>query len=408
MRELIKYELKKILCRRVNRIAMALGLILILFSNLTLIHDNAFLVDGTEYCTGREAFQKQAQSENPLTTELSEEFLTGFLRNYQQQLQGREGESESYSWSLIAPFSNLYSLIANHYREWNEHFEWEDLRDISTDGPGLGFYERRLEKIDVLLESDYSYGNYTEGEKAFWRQKATEVHTPFSWGSKDVWDRIWDSICLLIWLLFVVSICTASVFSGEYQERTDSLLLCTRHGKGKLIPAKLTAAFLFTFIYTGICAILSIGINVILLGTWGWHLPVQLFNTIIPYNWTVGRACLVNLLVIFLIFTLLTGISLFLSSLCKNPVAVLALDILLFYGTLFIPSSKTSWLWNHIFCLLPLHCFNLKDLLKMYISYPVGDKVISYLGMVILSYTLLSLLCILSTGRFFRKHQVGG
>ena len=81
MRELIKYELKKILCRRVNRIAMALGLILILFSNLTLIHDNTFLVDGTEYCTGREAFQKQAQSENALATELSEEFLTGFLRN---------------------------------------------------------------------------------------------------------------------------------------------------------------------------------------------------------------------------------------------------------------------------------------------------------------------------------------
>ena len=72
--------------RRVNRIAMLFGLILIIFSNLALIHSESFPVSDTEYCTGREAFQKQAEAENALTTQLSEEFLTGFLQDYQQGL----------------------------------------------------------------------------------------------------------------------------------------------------------------------------------------------------------------------------------------------------------------------------------------------------------------------------------
>ena len=86
MKELIGYEIKKILMRRVNRIAMLFGLILIIFSNLALIHSESFPVSDTEYCTGREAFQKQAEAENALTTQLSEEFLTGFLQDYQQGL----------------------------------------------------------------------------------------------------------------------------------------------------------------------------------------------------------------------------------------------------------------------------------------------------------------------------------
>ena len=86
MKELIGYEIKKILMRRVNRIAMLFGLILIIFSNLALIHSESFPVSDTEYCTGREAFQKQAEAENALTTQLSGEFLTGFLQDYQQGL----------------------------------------------------------------------------------------------------------------------------------------------------------------------------------------------------------------------------------------------------------------------------------------------------------------------------------
>ena len=73
-------------------------------------------------------------------------------------------KSPSYDWSLIAPYTNLFSLIANHYREWNDSFAWEDLGQIPADH-GIHFYERRLEKIDTMLESDYTYGNYSEAEK---------------------------------------------------------------------------------------------------------------------------------------------------------------------------------------------------------------------------------------------------
>lgn len=412
MKELIRYEIKKILDRKVNRITLLLGLALIVFSNLILINSESLQTDENTSCTGREAILRQAELENALTDVLDEEFLTDFLADYQRRLSEVSTdpafqEPAHYLWSLIGPYSNLFSLIADNYREWNAHFAWEDLAEIPTEG-GVHFYERRMEKTDNMLEADYTWGTYSLAEKDFWRQKAQSVPTPFRWGNRNVWDRIQESIALLIWLLFVISICIAPIFSGEYQSRTDALLLSCRHGKGRLVHAKIAAAFLFTFSYVLFCALVSTGINVVLLGVQGYDLPVQIFNTIIPYDWTILQLCAVNLLVILLLFVLLTGSSLLLSAICKNPMTVLILDILLFYGTLFIPSSKTSWLWNHIFCLLPLHCFNMKDVLKMYISYPLGNKVISYLGMILLSYSLLSLLCVLFTGRFFRNHQVGG
>ena len=61
----------------------------------------------------------------------------------------------------------------------------------------------RIEKIDNLLNSEYSFGNYTQTEKDYWLQKAKSVNTPFKWGSKNTWDKIWDSIGILFYLLFV-------------------------------------------------------------------------------------------------------------------------------------------------------------------------------------------------------------
>ena len=42
----------------------------------------------------------------------------------------------------------------------------------------------------------------------------------------------------------------------------------------------------------------------------------------------------------------------------------LAIDVLLFFETVFLPPSKASSLWNHICYLLPVHIFDLKEVLK--------------------------------------------
>lgn len=403
MKSLLRFELKKILYRKVNLIAMTLGLLLIVISNIALIHGESLYLNEEKSLDGVDAIKTQLEVENALASELSEEFLTGFLQDYQQEIQN---QPLGYDYSLIAPKRNLYSLIASNYVEWNDNWSWEDLGEISTEN-GIGFYERRTEKIETLLNADYSYGNYTDIEKDYWMQKAESVSTPFIWGSKNVLDMIWVSIGLLFFQLFVVSISIAPVFAGEYQNRTDALILSAKYGKTKLIRAKIIASFLFVLLYISLCSAISIGINICLLGTEGWNLPVQLWNTIIPYRLTAAEACSINLLVIFLLAFALTAISLMLSAVCKSQTVVLAIDVLLFFGTVFLPSSKTSGLWNHILYLLPLHIFDLREVLKTYNSYQFGNVVISYLGMILIVYALMTVVCSYYAGRCFKKYQVG-
>ena len=132
-----------------------------------------------------------------------------------------------------------------------------------------------------------------------------------------------------------------------------------------------------------------------------------MWDTIIPYNWNILEVCCINILIIFLISFLLTAISLLLSTVSKNPMIVLAVDIILFYGTILIPSSKTSSLWNHILYLLPINTFSLENILKTYNSYQFGDVVISHLEMIVIVYVLLIIISLFLTSRSFKKHQVG-
>lgn len=401
MKLLFYFELKKILNRKVNQIAMILGLLLMIICSAAQIQGETFH-NAERELHGTEAVLEQKKTENALISELTEEFLTDFLQNYQRQIKDNPA---GYDFALIEPNRKLFALIAKNYVEWNEYFDWETLNKINTTG-GIAFYDRRIEKIETLLNADYSYGNYTQAEKDYWLQKAKSVHTPFRFGSTVSQKILWNTVGMLFYLFFVVSICIAPVFAGEYQNRTDALLLTTKYGKDKVIFAKIMASFAFVFSYITVCGLVSFSIICILSGTGDFSLPVQLWDAVIPYEWTVAKACGINLVLIFLLSFFLTAFSLLLSTISRSPMIVLAVDILLFFGTVFLPFSKSCGLWNKILYLFPLHCFDLQNVLKTYNSYQFGNIIIPYPEMIFIVYTASTLLCLLCTGKGFQKHQV--
>lgn len=403
MRQLLKFELQKIFIRKVNQAAITAGLLLVIVSNIALINGESLYLGGDNSLEGENAVKTQSKIENALTTELTEEFLTGFLLEYQQEIQDNPF---GYDYSLIAPKSNLFVLIADNYVEWNDNWDWETLRQISTEN-GIGFYERRIKKIETLLNADYTYGNYTDAEKNYWLQKAESIRTPFPWGSRSTWTIILRGVSILFFQCFVIAVCLAPVFAGEFQNRTDSLLLSAKHGKSKVIYAKMIASFTFTFFYFSLCSILTVGINTAILGIDGWNLPIQLWSTIIPYHLNAAGACGLNLLVLFLGSFLLTAITLLLSTVCKSQMVTLAFDVLLLFGTVFVPFSKTSGLWNHILYLCPIYIMDVTNVLKSYISYQFGNVVIPHLEMTGIVYVTITIVCLCCAKENFKRHQVG-
>lgn len=87
MSQLYYFEIKKIICKKINQIAMLLGLLLIIICNIAQIQGETFR-DGDKELSGVSAISGQKEIENSLASELSEEFLTAFIQEYQRQMAG--------------------------------------------------------------------------------------------------------------------------------------------------------------------------------------------------------------------------------------------------------------------------------------------------------------------------------
>ena len=262
-----------------------------------------------------------------------------------------------------------------------------------------------MEKISDYLNLDFSYGNYTEKEKEFWLDKAEQVETPFAWGDTRVMDTARVIIGISFYLLFVIAICIAPVFATECESGAVALLLTTKRGKTTLITAKVLTAVLFAMAYMSVSigsALLMLGV---IIGFWGSELPVQLWSVGSPYNWSVGKVCVISVLIMLLLALTITLLTLAWSSRLKSGFMVLVLDFLLLMGPVFLPVSKSSGLWNHILCLFPVYAMNNRDIVGSFISYQFGGIVLSYMAMILLVYSVISIVSLWSV-KGFAKHQV--
>ncbi len=83
--------------------------------------------------------------------------------------------------------------------------------------------------------------------------------------------------------------------------------------------------------------------------------------------------------------------------------ATLVIGAAIIIAPAFFPMSRDSGLWNHINYLFPIRAFNLKEVIESYVSYTVGNVVISYIEMIVIVYTVISVVALLPIRRGFVK-----
>lgn len=397
MREMIFFEWKKIFDRRFNVIAMVVGYILILVCSIYFIKDTFFYeVETDTYIYGISAYRLSQEKNEARTEYLTEEFLTELTAQVQAiniPLDTDEGYVQ-----VIRPNSDLLWVLCNAYIKEGEYIEWDRLNEIPIEG-GIHFYERRLEKIKEFLNRDFSFGNYSDAEKEFWLSKAKEVESPFQWGDKNAMDTVWLTIQISFYLLFVIAICIAPVFAAEYETGAASILLTTANGRTKLVTAKILASILFSLLYMSIGIGIPLAIEGIAIGFSGRDLPIQLWGVSIPYNISVGGACVISLIIILLIVLAITLLTLVWSFELKTSIIVLVLDFVLLIGPAFLPMSKDVRLWNQINFLFPIRAMSVKDVLMSFNSYQFGNIIFSYIEMILIVYFLVTLACLVRIKR---------
>ena len=276
---LFGWELQKILKRRSARLALLLvvvwsaaGMLVNVFVNQRYkVSETMPLIAGPEEIANQLAWAQSWQG--PLTEEklvMAQQQICAFYQDPANR--NADGELNFEAWvrvmrPLLWVSSTLDSIAGSVYGE--DTLEELDPRRLES------YYADRHAAVGRWLEDQYP----DPADRALFEAQEAAVETPFvyDWygGQFSVLEVLKDiqlGVCLLL------AIALTPLFSGEVQSGVFGLSHCARHGRGKLVGAKLAAAL------TVAAAVWAVSSGVVLVlqrwffGTRGLDCPIQLIR----------------------------------------------------------------------------------------------------------------------------------
>ena len=416
MGSLIRYELKKMLSRRVSQVSIAAVLALvavIAFFNIT----SQYALDpkemGTEFEGTAAIAQIKANTEalaGPITDEEATEALREFkefigpdgeVRSEYRMDRKPYGEKAGEYWEFRAKNGALMALLTG---PWMQGYQMPVSVAATIDTTGtVDLYGQVRSKIASKLDAN-DVLSYNDEERAFWNEKAQAVHTPIEYGYAGGWENFLNLAQFLIFAMLAVVITCASVFNGEYQAKTDAILLSTKFGKSRLGRAKAAASVIAASAIYWVFTLVFLAITLVFYGADGAGLPIQIYSITCTYDISLSAAALTCCLVGYLATLALLGIVLALSAKIDSPMGILAIGVALILIPVFVP-TMTSSIANHIIYLFPYDVLNPFNLFDM-VSYAIGPVVVELPVFLAAFYLLLFAAGIALAIRTFKRHQV--
>ncbi len=129
--------------------------------------------------------------------------------------------------TIARPYSPIYGTIRSVFNTASKRFNMEDFQML-TEAQADGYYSTRHEKLaQHILQTHMS-------DKAKERVLLMDeqIKTQLTFSYTDGYTRYFVMINTLgLFSAFVIAICVAPLFSGEYASGADQLILSAKHGK---------------------------------------------------------------------------------------------------------------------------------------------------------------------------------
>ena len=409
MKRMIWYVWERIWQSRLTQFSVIGCILFLLFctwSNIRLIQTTD--KEGNQV-TGMAAVKALKETERIV---LDQETVTGIMQEYLDYTENPDTSSDDPNRAYLSdeiyqtwylPQMDLMKQISSVYFQKGQ--KYTDDRQLLKENLGKDFYAARKDRVQEDLTYYVEQGSMTPSEADWWDEQDNKVGE-YTYGNYKVWDLLINNLPWILFIMMIVCVGIAPVFAGEYQSKCDSLLLCMKHGKHRLILAKLTASFVYaSVLYWGIVSLYS-AVLLIFVGPDGWNLPVQLIYSGKPssYALTTSQAYLLALMMGYVMTLGLGGMVLFLSTLFKNPYVVIVTAFLYLCVPLFLSTNSGNYLWVHLLALLPEKISEFH--FASYIAYSIGNikmalptAAMIVNGMCAFVFSALAYL-------FFRRHQV--
>lgn len=257
----------------------------------------------------------------------------------------------------VLPYEPVVELINTVYAE--------DLDWLSMDALSLE-YMKDDKAVDSLEPEQAEYFNSAlknfartmvmreEGLSAAEREKNLELieqlETPLYsdyYGGYEAYVR--SSKSLAITALFLILLLLSPVFSNEYEEKTDQIILCTRNGKGSLCRAKLFVSL----VISGLSAALVMGLSwlafLLLYGFEGGKVNIQVVNPSCTYPINLLEACLIHFVSVIFACALFGALICFMSAKVKRstvPVVIMGTLLTIIPMFIWVPMKSSRIIYG--------------------------------------------------------------
>jgi len=398
---LVRFECKKVLGKKSSWLALSLALLVsAVCVGGTLF--GAHYVEGEVFETHYEAMVKDREYARSLAGRVvNADLIMETAQAYAHvPTQGIYYDTEEYQ-TFARPYDAIYSLTRTVYNTESRRFNMEDYQKLTKE-QAEQFYSLRHDRQVKLVEATHMSAKAQEKVLALDQQ----IQTPWIFSYTGGYTRFFVIINTIgIIAAFVMAVCIAPLFSGEYVSGTDQLLLASKYGKNKLIYAKLFTGFSFGAITSLVFTLLAYTLSLLLLGSDGANAPLQLYFTMSPYPLTMGETAAILGVCTFFACLMTTSITMLLSAIMKSPYYVIILISLLLVLPLFYSMSQTNLLLYNLYNLLPANMMTLSNVLGG-IQYELEGLIIKpYVFMPLFSGAMCLLLTPL-TYRSFKNHQI--
>lgn len=398
---LVGYEYKKLLCKKSVILAGVLAFAMSICVCFTMVigSGNEQGNHYTENMSNYEAMLLDKSYEQALAGRiLDTELILEASRAYQQVDINVPTYSKTESYQKYGrPYSSIYRLVDSAYASRGNAFNVQDFQNISEE-EASNYYATREHQLRENLTNNPLY-SAADVEQILAMDK--EVQKPFVMAYTDGYQRFFAlSITTMMAILFLISLIISPIFSGEYSQHTDSLILTSKNGKRSLIYAKLFTAF---SISTGLTLIFLMSVYLTCMGIYGFdgtHAQIQILIPLITYDWT-----LLETTGLLIVTSLLGGV--FHTTICMSVSAYAKkTTIPMAVSTILIMMGMFNGVQLEARYFLPLSMGSFYDTLSVpLLIHWFGIGIPVYQGICI-GACMMSTLLIIVTIRGFRRHQV--
>ena len=396
---LYRYEIKKLIRRKIVWVAGAIILALALLS-ITADVTGKYYVDGEVYdthyhlmVTDREYNRKISGRE--INQELMEEMQAAYRKVPTDAL--RYSLTDEYQ-TYARPYSQIYQIV-------RKVMGFSDLEDICAwEVDEAAFYNAFSENN----EAAYISGFLTEGEKAYWRKKEEALKKPFVFGyAEGYWKLISSAQTISVMLLLFCAICLSDIFTREHTLRTDQLLLSSRFGKRQVYLAKAAAGMSFVLISTFVMAIIVVFTSLGIYGMDGFSVMIQIAVAGYPLQLKAGIVVIMMYALMILSALLTAAFVIMLSELFCSSTATLAAVSGIILIPLFVRAPSQLRILAQIWGYLPGRLLNTDTIM--------GVRLLPFFGSYLTMWQATPLIYILLGALFlyfgmcaYQKYQVSG